>query len=211
MKLFKPEQELIYYSQRNNFWNPSGACFPTCTAMAMRNNYLAEKYHWMCADDVIAMFCNTGSVGRTYAQSIGIKGRNINIYWQVEEYVAKYLLYNLFAKDKVKWEEMDRYVKFTSYTIDEIKAEIDKGYGVIVSIYMRRRGTNIKRGGHIIYCVGYDNDGLIFLDPYGNWNSWYKDTNGKLVTYSYDKCESFLKDGDKKRVLLIHSDLKQVI
>jgi hypothetical protein len=195
MKLIKPENELVYFTQRNNFWNPSGACFPTCMAMAIRNNGIPDKFKDLIIDDVIAMLCNTPSVGGERAKELKIKDKNLNIYWPIEEYVGNWFLGILSGKTG------HTFAGYVSLNLSEIKSDIDAGHGIVLSIFMRLKKTNIKTGGHIIFCVGYSDTGLIFLDPYGNWNTWYSDTNGKLIEISYKNCETFLKPGDKPRTI----------
>lgn len=68
---------------------------------------------------------------------------------------------------------------------EDVKASIDKGFPCIVHGYF----TSF---GHIICIVGYNEEGFVVMDPYGEyWSSGYdvnsrsKPEKGKLLTYSY--------------------------
>lgn len=65
-------------------------------------------------------------------------------------------------------------------TINDVKRWIDSGNPCIVHGWF-------TDSGHIIVVVGYDNNGLIVHDPYGEWFEWGYDTNasGQYLHYSY--------------------------
>jgi len=58
-----------------------------------------------------------------------------------------------------------------------VKELIDQGKPVIASGYFPN--------GHVIVIVGYDKEGWIVHDPYGDANTKYKNTNGMYVRYKY--------------------------
>lgn len=73
----------------------------------------------------------------------------------------------------------------TDKKLTNIISQIDSGNPVIVDILF-------YYGGHVIVCIGYTNDALIFHDPYGNLNSgqnnkYGTDRNGAFVEYQKDK------------------------
>jgi uncharacterized protein YvpB len=79
----------------------------------------------------------------------------------------------------------------STYKMADIKAAIANGQPAILHGYF----TSF---GHIIVAVGYDEDGLIVHDPYGEWHSWGYDLNqpegdnlkGKYQHYSYRLIEN---------------------
>jgi len=66
-------------------------------------------------------------------------------------------------------------------TLNDIKASINAGNPVIVHGYF-------TKPGHIIVIRGYDSDGFLVNDPYGEWFSSGYDTSlsGKRLHYSYE-------------------------
>lgn len=172
MKLISKDP--IYFTQRNNAIYPMRACFPTSMAMAMRNNgyqytktsiEIAPNKFVPCDLDDYIMHLANGPLGKSFADSLGIpKGTKfLNEWWSVMVKVGNYLL---------KPQGMS--CRWSTATVDQIKAEIDKGKMVVV-------GTNFTHSGHIVTVSGYNGANLIVCDPYGNVNSGYKDLNGKNV------------------------------
>jgi hypothetical protein len=217
--LCRPKEELVFYTQRNNFWNPSGACFPTTMTMAMRNNGiekhpLGDTLKGILIDDVISMLCNTGQVGRVVASKVGISSKiqKLNLYWLVEEAVARYILNGLSFGNQHNANNAVRFL--SSISVEDIKREIDRGYGVVVRIPMRNKVTGARRsGGHILLLVGDDSDdsGFYFLDPYGDWNTFYKNTSGFLVRYSKNVMYNWIgSKGILSTCMFVHSDLKPI-
>lgn len=169
MKLISKDP--IYFTQRNNQLYPMRSCFPTSMAMAMRNNgYTYSKIkpagyeQSLDLDDYIMHLANS-DVGKTFASQLGIpKGTKfLNEWWSVMVKVGNYLL-----------NQKGMSCRWTTATVDQIKAEIDKGKMVVV-------GTVFTPSGHIVTVSGYNGNNLIVCDPYGNVNSGYKDLNGKNV------------------------------
>jgi hypothetical protein len=74
----------------------------------------------------------------------------------------------------------------TTATIEQVKRHLAKGNPCVIHGYF----TSF---GHIVVLVGYDDDGFLVHDPYGEWNNWGYDRNdpfgndekGKYVHYSY--------------------------
>jgi uncharacterized protein YvpB len=79
----------------------------------------------------------------------------------------------------------------STYKLADIKAALENGQPAILHGYF----TSF---GHIIVAVGYDDDGLIVHDPYGEWHSWGYALNqpdgdnakGKYQHYSYRLIEN---------------------
>lgn len=66
-------------------------------------------------------------------------------------------------------------------TIERCKKHIDNGFPCVIHGYF----TSF---GHIIVLVGYDEDGFIVHDPYGEWFStgYRNDLSGEFLNYSYN-------------------------
>lgn len=69
----------------------------------------------------------------------------------------------------------------TTGSLQDIKDALDSGYPCVLHGYF-------TRFGHIITVIGYNDQGFIVNDPYGEWHSWGYDTNasGCGLVYSYD-------------------------
>lgn len=67
----------------------------------------------------------------------------------------------------------------TTGTLDDIRAAIDAGKPCVVHGYF-------TRSGHIVVIRGYDDQGFIANDPYGEWFSWGYDirASGDGIHYS---------------------------
>jgi hypothetical protein len=77
--------------------------------------------------------------------------------------------------------------RFTpSADFDEIRAHLDSGNPVVVHGYF-------TGPGHIVTVVGYNQNGFIVNDPWGDWKSGYGDTNGENVVYPYDDMQAVLQ------------------
>ncbi len=65
-------------------------------------------------------------------------------------------------------------------TIDQIKKHVDSGKPCIIHGWF-------TKSGHIIVIRGYNDQGFIVNDPYGEWfESGYRDVSGESLTYSYE-------------------------
>ena len=77
------------------------------------------------------------------------------------------------------------YLTFTA-TVDQVKQALDSGRPCVVHGYF------VAPFGHIVVYIGYDDDGFIVHDPWGEWhasgydrNTPENNTKGKAVHYSY--------------------------
>ena len=73
---------------------------------------------------------------------------------------------------------------------DKLKAQIDRGRPAPVGYLHHGTPQNPSGGGHYSVCIGYNDSGFIFNDPYGELNlltGSYPNPGpyGKGVTYSY--------------------------
>lgn len=75
----------------------------------------------------------------------------------------------------------------------KLKEQIDRGKPVPCGILHHGPASAPTGGGHWIIVIGYDNDGFIVHDPWGeinHANGTYPSTNGKAVHYSYKLFDS---------------------
>ena len=75
---------------------------------------------------------------------------------------------------------------------EKLKAQIDRGRPAPVGFLHHGTPQNPTGGGHYVVCIGYDDTGFIFNDPYGACNvagsggySKTGGTYGKGIKYSY--------------------------
>jgi hypothetical protein len=81
----------------------------------------------------------------------------------------------------------------TNCNNDTIKKQIDKGIPVPVGILHHGPAGAPSGGGHWLTVVGYNGNGFICNDPWGeinHANGTYTKTNGKQVLYSYKLFDS---------------------
>lgn len=183
IKLEKPKERIIsgivYNSQRDNKINPSIACNVTSTQMFMQSLTSTPA-----TDDELMRYCNSKEMVEWSKKNVGswtldfAKNGKLN---QVHSVLAK-AVYDLTGIA----------CRATSgLTIDNIKSHIDKGYPVVLGgLFIKLK--NGKLGGHMVTCIGYNQDGLIINDPWGDWNTNYEDHNGEKRIYSYDKLKGVL-------------------
>jgi hypothetical protein len=79
----------------------------------------------------------------------------------------------------------------TNCTAERAKAEIDKGYGLAIGILHKGPVSAPSGGGHYIAVRGYDSNGWLVHDPYGDLDlihgTWAKEGGGagKGLHYSF--------------------------
>ena len=81
----------------------------------------------------------------------------------------------------------------TNISNDILKQQIDRGFPVPVGILHKGTSWNPTGGGHWLIVIGYDDEGFIVNDPWGQINhstGEYLSTNGESVKYSYDLMDS---------------------
>jgi uncharacterized protein YvpB len=140
-----------YESQLDNKNNPTGSCNVTCCSMVL-------KYY-------------------------GVRG---NGNGQLEDQLYQWMIDNRLSRHSPQDLQkllIARGVKDdyrSTYSIDQLKASLDKGHPIILHGYF-------TRFGHIIVLKGYNSKGFIVLDPYGEYFSTGYNTSvsGKDLTYSY--------------------------
>ena len=79
----------------------------------------------------------------------------------------------------------------TTCTVERAKAEIDKGYGLAIGLLHKGLVSAPSGGGHYIAVRGYDSNGWLVHDPYGDLDlirgTWVKQGGGagKGLHYSF--------------------------
>jgi GH24 family phage-related lysozyme (muramidase) len=153
-----------YYSQRDNI--PSGNDMPYRTCFSSSCAMLAVTLKPGCItgdDDYIKKRQPRGDSTDSMAQVKTLKSLGINAR---------------FA---------------TNCNNDTIKKQIDKGIPVPVGILHHGPAGAPSGGGHWLTVVGYNGNGFICNDPWGeinHANGTYTKTNGKQVLYSYKLFDS---------------------
>jgi hypothetical protein len=152
-------KDFPYKSQRDNEYNPSGSCNVTSIAMCM-------AYH--------GIEPNTGEPLVFHDQlEDELYMKLTDLGW------SRHDPYDLCAG--VNLYEGVKDVFTPSATFDDIFKAINEGNPVVVHGYF-------TRFGHIITIKGYDDEGFIVNDPWGEWHSWGYDTSvsGEDLHYSYN-------------------------
>ena len=74
-------------------------------------------------------------------------------------------------------------------TLSDIKAQLTKGIPVPIGVLHQGPSSSPAGGGHWVIVVGFDEDGLIVNDPYGEMDvingGYINHTNGDHIRYSY--------------------------
>jgi hypothetical protein len=73
-------------------------------------------------------------------------------------------------------------------TVDDIKAQIDRGISAPLGCIHKGNLQNLYGDGHWINAIGYDRTGFIVHDPFGEMdviNGGYINSNGKALRYSF--------------------------
>lgn len=83
-------------------------------------------------------------------------------------------------------------VKRIEVTKDAIRKQIDLGYPVIIGIDISQYVKGAS--GHLVLCIGYDDKGLIFNDPYGDAVLAYKEHDGSDVHYDWSDLTKMMPD-----------------
>lgn len=109
-----------------------------------------------------------------------IRGKKLNQVWTVLEKLA----------DEIIGRESGATFGAEWLTFKDITDFIDSGKPVLI-------GGSFTHGGHIVCVVGYNGQGFVVSDPWGNFETGYTDSDGNGVLYHYDKIRDIMA-GNKK-------------
>lgn len=184
--------DIKYHTQRNNinfkkkmFANPSKypsrTCFPTCLNM-MLMYLLGYSY---TDENIITMF-ERKWFRRMFKEEHGRIQWMMSYYykytlrylWRAEQLLGNHLINMFSRKEKLVYKSFNTFLEM----IQAITQSIENGFPVIVGMQKRITG---RKFGHIILIVGYCEDCFIAHDPYGNWNTNYKDHDGSYNEYNF--------------------------
>ena len=98
-------------------------------------------------------------------------------WWLIQKYGIEKWLWDAGKKGEAIFNE-------NSVAYLDIKSLIDNG-----PVILGTKKIGGLSGGHIILAIGYDNDGIICNDPFGDAKTNYKNINGEKVYYP----DNFLK------------------
>jgi len=171
-----------YYPQRDNEYHPGGTCNVTSLAMVLAHHGVQPKdsatqledelFQRLQQPDAIAEF------ERSYPKlkKMGYKPRHIHgmLGWLAKKYGFTH--------------------KFSERTSRNEMADFGKKVGPMII------SGSFTRSGHIVTLVGQTIvDDLIVHDPWGDWNSGYRDRNGKFRIYSREDMERVLSGNSSTR------------
>lgn len=182
---------LEYNTQRDNKFSPIYACNVTMIQMALSR-------HYGITDDEIFLLCNSNEM----SNRIKAKYPKDFAKWIYPDHIRKGSANEVFV---VLLEALHMIMETSKYakiewnlTDQKIISEIDHGYPFGAC------GKFV--GGHFILIIGYDltEKTWIVNDPYGNWLTGYKDTNGAGLEYPMSRVKKILYSYGFK----IHADKK---
>jgi len=180
-----------YFSQRNNaddLATKNNEAYTTCNVTSLViglsclkiNKQPMELFQQANSDKFISIAKKIGAWTDEY-----IKGKKLNQVWVVLEKLA----------DEIIGKESGGTFGSEWLTLNDITDYLDKGCPVLV-------GGSFTHGGHIVCIVGYNDRGFIVADPWGNWESDYKNIDGDNCLYHYEKIRTVLSGNQKKGMYL---------
>lgn len=202
-----PGGHINYFTQRNNWLHPGGACFPTSVAMALANNGIEKVspiLRNLCIDDIFYTLANADSVGGEFAERYGITSNNQQ-WWPLMQDVTRWFCNGCSHNGLQGWRN---YVAWSeTASADQIAESINAGYCVVL-------GTQLTSYGHVVVAYGYNASGVYLADPYGDPHTDYKSHDGRKVYVERGTrawANLFVNGTDRARALFIHADGKTPI
>lgn len=179
--LFREDHDV--FTQRNNLHYPDQTCWPTSVVQALHIRDIempAGKYTQ--PEDNLAEFCMKDS----RVQQLYKKHDPAREYkpWQIHD-VLCYAVNLWLGKDVCERKVFNGEVHLKQY--------IDAGRCVVISgRFPYYSGTPIS---HAICICGYNDEGYIICDPWGDYRTLYSDGSkcAKAITMSYRDFESYMK------------------
>lgn len=159
-------------SQRDNKFSPASACNITALQVAMSLDYAELK------DDDLFLIANSEETKQTVMKKYPGNDWILNYY----KIGSANEVFVVICEAANKVMGSSAYCKMVyDQTIDQIKAQIDMGYCVMLC-------GRFVGGGHFITVVGYNDQTKSFIvnDSWGNWMTKYQNRNGDNVEYPYE-------------------------
>ena len=169
-----------YNSQRDNisfagkfpgFWQ----CFTTCSWMLM--SYYCDKIKAgddkglsLYLDDVEAIVGKPGIGEKIKNKYNWIKGHTSE-WWLVQRNGIEAWLWQQGSRGNAVFRDL-------TVPFDDLRSLINGG-----PVILGTSKLGGLPGGHIILAIGYDDDGIICHDPYGNALAQYESANGAGIMY----------------------------
>lgn len=167
-----------YETQRDNKNNPHGTCGPTSIGMLISSYAdVPDSEAWQLEDQIYELLTSDEGMQRFkrhYSWAVG-KYNPWNIHGMLSWAASEYGVPARFSE-----------LPEGNMRFERLFELLDKG-PVVVS-------GRFTGSGHIVCVVGYTGIGdLIVHDPYGDWNSRYRDRDGEYRIYSQSSLRGVLK------------------
>lgn len=179
--LMRPEHDV--YTQRNNLHYPDETCWPTSTVQALHIRDIAmPNGKYAQSEDNLAEFCMKDSRVMRYHGKVDPTHEYHP--WQVHD-VLCYAV-NL-------WVGRDVCERKVFNGSADLRRFIDEGRCVVISgRFPYYSGMPIN---HAICVCGYNDDGYIICDPYGDYRTLYADgsTCARAITMPYKDFDAYMK------------------
>lgn len=181
-----PVLNFTHYKQQNNADDPATPTHEkliTCnvtalsTALSCVGIYIEpmELFRRSNSPKYISIARKVGAWTEEYIQK-----KKLNQVWIVLEKLA----------DEIIGRESGATFGTEWMTFDGITDCIDQGKPVLI-------GGSFTHGGHIVCIVGYNGQGFVVSDPWGDWATGYTSQDGNGVLYLYDKIRDVMT-GNRK-------------
>lgn len=170
------------YSQRNNKINPFGTCATTamCQALAILGYTFPPGPYEQEEDNLTDFILND--------KDCKLLQKSLDPNYEYMPYSVHHIL--CYGTDKWlgKYICADKEIVSVTQIIENIK----KGNCVLLSgRFPTYKGTSID---HIICCHGFNDDGLIISDSYGNYQNLYSDKiSGKNIVMPWKDVTEYIK------------------
>lgn len=177
-----------YYSQRNNKLRPNTSCNVTSIIIALSSSgwpvdsFVSKGNQ---PEDELLRFIMTDKVVEGKWKQLDPAG----IYPPNEWHECLALGANRWL-NKMGFKEKP-VTFYQALTLDQIMSNIDKGGSAVVSGRFKDHGKIIN---HVISIVGYDDNGLIIDDPWGDYRDEYDTQKGNDIPLSRADFFSLIKN-----------------
>ena len=167
-------ENIAVFTQRNNRFNPSVACFPTSSAIALHYKGVEDPINNMQLEDYL-VYLALNLTQEEKQVLVSVNGQWILNHrpFQVIP-IMEYVCRKLYGNTKMSWK----------ITFEDIVKNIDNN-NPVVCLGNFSSISYVK--GHYNCIIGYDTEKrtVITHDPFGNAHTNYKDFNGENMEYDW--------------------------